>query len=298
MFYIVEAAHDENGKISYGRPGDQTGDEVRIRQASKNETFTYILRCPNASKTALFAKDALAIANNKNVGYAQFSNDGGRYSARYGLWYRMKELGNHADFSKISQPCNTDCSQMVSSVLTNNGYASGIYMSTSTEVGVLEKLGFKKIPYSLANLKNGDVLWRQGHTAFAVEKVESSSNSSTSNQENEKMFSAILKSSGTTKTWSTGAGPLTRALPYITVTRAQLGFKPSVICIQQQGEVLSLCQWMRDQKEGFLYVSNHENDASAGVAVGTAAGYFNPDLNTLYIPVRYPEVEYIVKIYP
>lgn len=105
-------------------------------------------------------------------------------------------------------------------------------------------------------------------------------------------YEAVMKSTIGSITWSTGAGPKTRNCPYIEV---KPGFKPNTICVQQQGEILANSQWMRGQQH--IYVANYENNAYAGVAVGAAVSYFNPDADTIRIPVRFPNSEYIVRIY-
>ena len=108
-------------------------------------------------------------------------------------------------------------------------------------------------------------------------------------------YSATLESSRDYKKWSTGAGVLTRECPYISVNRNTIGFKPNVIVVQQDGEVLANFQWIRGQINA--YCANFENNASAGVRVGTLKGDFNPDSVDIQIPVRFPNRKYIVKIY-
>lgn len=108
-------------------------------------------------------------------------------------------------------------------------------------------------------------------------------------------FEALLTSTKGTAVWSTGAGPKTRNCPYIEVTRKELGFEPKVICIQQQGEILANSQWIRGQ--AYMYVANYENNAYAGVAVGSQPSYFNPDADTIRIPVRFADKPYYVRIY-
>lgn len=108
-------------------------------------------------------------------------------------------------------------------------------------------------------------------------------------------FEAVLRSTPGTIVWSTGGGPKTRQLPYIEVTRLQLGFEPNTICVQQQGEILANSQWFRGQQH--IYVANFENNAYAGVAVGSQVSYFNPDAETIRIPVRFPDRDYIVRIF-
>ena len=109
------------------------------------------------------------------------------------------------------------------------------------------------------------------------------------------VFKAVMRSTPGTIVWSTGGGPKTRQLPYIELTRKQIGFEPETICVQQQGEILANSQWMRGQ--AYIYVASFENDAYAGVAVGSQVSYFNPDADTIRIPVRFPDREYIVRIY-
>ena len=108
-------------------------------------------------------------------------------------------------------------------------------------------------------------------------------------------FEAILTSTKETIVWSTGAGPKTRQLPYIEVTRKELGFDPKTIAVQMDGEVLANSQWMRGQAH--IYVANYENDAYAGVAVGRVSSYFNPDADTIRIPVRFADKRYLVRIF-
>ena len=108
-------------------------------------------------------------------------------------------------------------------------------------------------------------------------------------------YEALLTSTKGTIVWSTGAGPKTRQCPYLEVTRKELGFAPKVICVQQQGEILANSQWIRGQAH--MYVANYENNAYAGVAVGSQPSYFNPDADTIRIPVRFADKPYLVRIY-
>ena len=84
--------------------------------------------------------------------------------------------------------------------------------------------------------------------------------------------------------------------PYVSVRKSVLGFTPNVIVVQQEGECLANTQWIRGQSN--LYCANYENNAYAGIAVGSAKGFFNPDSIDIQIPVRFPSRKYIVKIYP
>lgn len=286
---IAEAAHDERGALAWGQKGDSTGDEVRIRTMTGAETgsgtFEKILRFPASNMRRLFARDAQEIALNNYIGYAQYGPADDDYAGRYGLWYAMQGVQR---FKDIQIYCNCDCSALVADVLIKNGLNCARTMRTATELNELDKLGFVQLPYTVGSCLIGDVVWRNGHTAIVVEAPEG--------EGDEQMYSAKLMSSKDTKLWSTGAGPKTRECPYIKIKRSEIGFTPNVIAVQQLGECLANTQWMRGQSH--VYCANFQNDATAGVAVGKAATYFNPDASELIIPVRFANQEHIVRIYP
>ena len=285
LIQLSEAAHDERGggNYAYGQPGDQTSCEVRIRNA-KEEEFTYLLRYPDKEMRRRFANDAIAIAMNDHIGYAQYGKD--TLGGRYGIHEVMKVFDR---FEDITTDCNCDCSSMTSAYLQHNGIPVSIYMRTATERAELAKFGFVEIPYSLANCRLGDICWRNGHTATIVKAPEGE------DEEEEMKYSAVLESSRDYKKWSSGAGVLSRECPYISVSRNALGFEPNVIVVQQEGEILANSQWIRGQ--AYIYTSNFENNASAGIRVGRINGDFNPDSVEIQIPVRFPSRKYIVKIY-
>lgn len=280
--YVVEAAHDENGNLSYGAKGDQTGDEVRRRPlGTEPKEFTYILRYPDETIARSIAEDAEECADNDHIGYAQQGKD--NLSSRYGLYFAMQGKDRFAD---ITTDCNVDCSALVADILIHNGLKVSRFMYTGDEVESLTKIGFKKMDYTKLECRPGDVLWRSGHTAVVVGAESAKTH-----------YKGILTASDTLDKWTSGAGFLTREAPFIRLKKEDIGFTPGLICIQQAGEVISVTQWMREQKEGYLYCANYANDATAGIAVGTGQGYFNPDADELKIPVRFPGRKYIVHIY-
>lgn len=281
MILLAEASHDERGALAYGQKGDQTTEEVWIREIREGE-FNYVFRYPDKALCFKFADDAREIALNDHIGYAQYGKDDDNYAGRYGLWYAMHGADR---FSEIDVPCNVDCSAMVADILIHNGINCSRYMRTANQRTEMKKLGFAELPFARNALNIGDILWRNGHTAVCIEN----------NEEEEKVYSRMIRSSVVTKKWSTGAGPLTRPCPYISIKKSELGFKPQVIVCQQMGEILANSQWIRGQAH--LYCANFQNDATAGIAVGTAAGYFNPDSSTIQIPVRFVDKDYEVKIY-
>lgn len=293
MVFCAEAASDETGSLAYGQPGDQKqqrgdpaeNEEVRIREIAYGD-FSLILRYPDKETAKKIAEDAREIALNPNVGYAQYGDDKNNYAGRYGLWYAMHGVARFAD---IDIPCNCDCSALVADVLIHNGISCSRYMRTASEREELKKLGFEEIPYSLDDCEVGDVLWRQGHTAIVIEVRE------VNNEGDGMSYQVTLRSSTVQQTWATGAGPNSRRTSYVTVKRSELGFEPSVIIAQQVGEVLANTQWIRGQSH--CYCANFENNATAGIAVGKYSGYFDPDANTIKIPVRFAGKDYLVKIY-
>lgn len=114
----------------------------------------------------------------------------------------------------------------------------------------------------------------------------------------EGKFEATLRSSTAKARYANGSGKI-RNLPYVIVTRKELGFQPRTIICQEQREVLCLSQYVRDQLEdgGYIFVSDRDMGAQCGVAAGSKPYYFNPDADTLKIPVERPDRDYIVKIY-
>lgn len=281
MILLAEASHDERSALAYGEKGDQTTEEVWIREVTEGE-FVHVFRYPDKALCNKFADDAREIALNDHIGYAQYGKDGDNYAGRYGLWYAMHGADRFAD---IDVPCNVDCSAMVADILIHNGINCSRYMRTATQREEMKKLGFAELPFARHALNIGDILWRNGHTAVCIEN----------NEEEEKVYSRMIRSSVVTKRWATGAGVNTRSCPYISVKRSELGFKPQVIVCQQMGEILANTQWIRGQAHA--YCANFQNDATAGIAVGTATGFFNPDAATILIPVRFADKDYEVKIY-
>lgn len=281
MILLAEASKDERGALAYGQKGDQTTEEVWIREIYEGE-FVHTYRYPDKNLAGKFAEDAREIAMNDHIGYAQYGKEGDNYAGRYGLWYAMHGADR---FSEIDVACNVDCSAMVADILIHNGLNCNRTMRTAVQREEMKRLGFTELPFNRNDLQKGDILWRNGHTAVCIDNKE----------EEEKVYSRMIRSSVITKKWSTGAGVLTRSTSYITVKRSELGFKPQVIVCQQMGEILANTQWIRGQAH--IYCANFNNDATAGIAVGTAAGFFNPDAATIQIPVRFADKDYEVKIY-
>ena len=289
MARIGEARFDENGKLNYGLPGDQTGQEVCISPfyISEAKPWTKVFRAKRKSVRESLARCMADACLNENIGYAQYGNKTSNYVDRYGLYFALKTCKT---MSRVSIPCNCDCSSLVGQCCILSGVNVSIYMSTSSEPSILNNTGeFDEIPFQKGmTLLTGDIMWRAGHTAIIVE-------GDAEQEKEDEMYSARIKSSSTMKKWASGAGPNTRDAAYITISKKAIGFTPSVIVAQKVGEILANTQYIRGQAH--IYVADEKNNAKAGIAVGTAPGYFNPDASTLQIPVRFTDSTYMVYIY-
>lgn len=169
--YRVTLAHavgSEEGTKN-GKPGDQTGAEVRIAKwyisgEKDGKKWDYVIRCKKKEDRAKIARNAEAGARNVNLGYSQ--ND------RYSAYDIVKTYG--FDYTKLTKPANTDCSQMAT---TNANYA-GYPIPRDTHTGNMKERykvvgGFKfhsskKYTADYKKLIPGDILLRVGHHAATV----------------------------------------------------------------------------------------------------------------------------------
>lgn len=172
--YIGEAAKDENGGISGGTLGDQTGEEVRVvawYAATRNgRTWDWIARLkstvPNRAEVAK-AIGVLMIeaCDNPNVGYDQ---------SRRGTFTDLCRAAGWKP-KAVSSPCATDCSALVACVLNCLDIRVSTSMTTRNELEQLNATGLFDIYYDSKylttgdNLEQGDILHMSGHTAICVQ---------------------------------------------------------------------------------------------------------------------------------
>ncbi len=104
--YIAHASIGENGKVSGGKAGDQTGKEVCIR-TWYSKPWGYVLRIKNEYVRKQFANNMVDITQNNNVGYDQ--------SNRNSLLTEAIKV--NFDFTKIKNKCEADCSSSVTIAL-------------------------------------------------------------------------------------------------------------------------------------------------------------------------------------
>lgn len=136
--YIAHASIGENGKVTGGSAGDQTGKEVCIREWY-NKPWNYLLHIKNDKIRKQFGNNMIDIANNNNVGYNQ--------SSRNTLLTQAIKV--NFVFTKITTKCNTDCSAMVTAALLGAIY---------TILGKEEYQKAYKVLYSGSNCRTTSTL--------------------------------------------------------------------------------------------------------------------------------------------
>lgn len=158
---VGSARIDENGKISGGKPGDQTGNEVSTQPYYVHSKGWICMRPKNVSVANAIAKAMLQACKNDNIGYCQ----GHRTTV-------IKQLRKSGSLAKISTKTEADCSSLVRACCIQTGFDPGNF-NTSSEVSALKasKQFMKSITVtSGTKLYNGDILVTKtkGHTVVVV----------------------------------------------------------------------------------------------------------------------------------
>lgn len=164
---ISNSGHDERGKYSGGKAGDQTGTEWAIINWY-NRPWKCVLRHPNAAVREKIAELSEKAAKNDNIGYDQ--------SERTTYWNELKKAGY--DPEKIKTPCEADCSAGVMANVKAVGYllqiealknvtiTSTYYMRNMLVNAGFDVLTGTKYLTSGNELLRGDILLNDGaHTA-------------------------------------------------------------------------------------------------------------------------------------
>lgn len=177
---IGHASINENNETKNGQAGDQTNKEVCIRPWY-SKPWSFILRCTDLKKAEMMAEACEKGCANNKIGYDQ--------NQRNTLRTQAKKV--QYDLSKISTPCECDCS----SFLTVCAEAAGINIpyngtnapTTSTmknaflSTGIFEVLTGSSYLTSDAFLKRGDILVKPGsHAVMVLEHGSAVSNASSS----------------------------------------------------------------------------------------------------------------------
>lgn len=101
MVQCAWASIGENGKITGGKPGDQTGKEVKCGNIY-NFGQTRVYRCKDRSKALEIGAAAKGIAINNAFGYNQSSRTTGYTELKKANWI----------VANVKTPCNIDCSEL------------------------------------------------------------------------------------------------------------------------------------------------------------------------------------------
>lgn len=168
---ISNCGHDEKGRYSGGKAGDQTGTEWALINWY-NRPWKCVLRHPDAKVRKMISDMAKAAAKNNLIGYDQ--------NERYTFWEHLK--ASNYDPAKITIACEADCSSGVAAIAKGAGYRLGnaslqqvsIYLYTGNLRAGLKAAGFtvlteSKYLTSDAYLLEGDILLNDScHTATNV----------------------------------------------------------------------------------------------------------------------------------
>lgn len=158
---IGSARHDENGKYSGGRNGDQDGTEVSTQTYYVHPKGWVLLRVINPEYAAKLAQAMLDACANNHIGYDQ--NDR----------VLMKYVKQYGSIVKITVNVDTDCSNLVRAcVYQATGKDPGDFY-TGNEADILYKTGLFEKPVKVTTstiLYDGDILVTQskGHTVIVV----------------------------------------------------------------------------------------------------------------------------------
>ena len=162
MSLVVGSARiDENGHISGGKPGDQTGNEVSTQAYYVHSKGWYCLRPKSTTVANAIAEAMLQGCRNNNIGYCQ----GHRSNV-------IEQLRKAEKLAKISAKTEADCSSLVRACCIQAGFDPGNF-NTASEVSALKATGQFMEPIAVTSkteLFNGDVLVTKtkGHTVVVV----------------------------------------------------------------------------------------------------------------------------------
>lgn len=185
-YKIGSARHDENGKYSGGKAGDQRGDEAATQSyyeyPSKGGWVCY--RAKSASHGKKIADYMKKFCADNRIGYSQ--------SDRYSLLSDLKAN------KKVTKNVNTDCSALIRAcIYMATGKDTGDF-NTASEGAVLIKSGiFEKVGKvtGASKLYEGDILVtaQKGHTVAVVSGYERTATKPATTAKSVKSDSSITK---------------------------------------------------------------------------------------------------------
>lgn len=167
---IAHSSHDENGKYHGGKAGNQS-NECEIRDWY-NRPWTHVIRFKDVNQAERLAIFMVNASKNRNIGYDQ--------GERNTLHRELLKVG--FDVSKVSRPCETDCSALVSDAVIYSGVKESV-MFVDGNLTTTYKMRERLVSTGLVNvytgrdyiagtskLMRGDILLNeQQHVAVVVE---------------------------------------------------------------------------------------------------------------------------------
>lgn len=167
---IGQASIDENGRISGGQAGNQSGRELNKSNWYSNG-WTLLIRAKDPNVAEKMAKACEAGVANKNIGYDQYQRNTLRAEAKKAGW----------NLAAIKTPCETDCSAFMAvcaeaagvniDVAYTQGNAPATFQMRQqwAKTGKFDMLTDSKYLTSSQYLRRGDVLVNElRHTVMVL----------------------------------------------------------------------------------------------------------------------------------
>ena len=164
---VGSARIDENGKAHGGQAGDQTGKEVSTQNWYLHSKGWRVFRAKNPSVAEKIAQCMERACKNSKIGYDQDS--------RNTLYKEAEPFG--FDVSKVTKPCETDCSALVRVCIAfagitslPSGFRTGNMPSNLAKTGAFTELTGSKYQSQSTYLGRGDILVTKssGHTVVVL----------------------------------------------------------------------------------------------------------------------------------
>lgn len=158
---IGSARIDENGKISGGNSGDQTGIEVSTQPFYLHKKGWNIIRPKDSNLAIKLSKSMNDACSNNNIGYDQ--------SNRLSV---ITMLNKHKSLSEISEKCEADCSSLVRACCIESGFDPGNFTTASAVNALLStgRFSYAGSAREANDCKTGDILCTKvkGHIVIVV----------------------------------------------------------------------------------------------------------------------------------
>ena len=164
---VGSARIDENGKAHGGQAGDQTGREVSTQNWYLHAKGWRVFRAKNLSVAEKIAQCMERACRNSKIGYDQYQ--------RNTLYKEAAPFG--FDVSRVTKPCETDCSALVRvccayAGITSlpDGFRTGNMASYLNKTGAFTELTGSKYQSQSIYLGRGDILVTKtsGHTVVVL----------------------------------------------------------------------------------------------------------------------------------